>query len=207
LILQKGSHLSFIDAGVIDSPSDRAMSERLRLLHDGLLEVIHHGQPDEAAIEETFVNKNPNSTLKLGMARGVAMLVPAISGLSVSEYPPNLVKKAVVGAGHAGKEQVAMMVQTLLPGCAVEKADALDALAVAICHAHLAGTARQWMAATAKTVGGQKAARVAPLAGGRLRFEEVQTLQASHSAKIGKKTSATKARGRTKSKIGGTLGR
>ena len=97
--------------------------------------VIHEHQPDEAAVEETFVNANPASTLKLGQARGIALLVPAEFGLPVGEYPPNLVKKTVVGSGHAAKEQIQMMVQTLLPGCAVKSADAADALAIAICHA------------------------------------------------------------------------
>src|SRR3989304_1734395 len=96
-----------------------------------------------AAVEETFVNKNPPSTLKLGLARGVVLLVPARAGLAVAEYPANLVKKSVVGAGHAGKEQVQAMVRMLLPGCRLAGADAADALAVAICHAHHAGTERR----------------------------------------------------------------
>ena len=87
-------------------------------------------------MEETFVNKNPKSTLKLGQARGVVLLVPAKAGCSVTEYSPNLIKKSVVGVGHAGKEQVQMMIKVLLPGCEIANADAADALAVAICHAH-----------------------------------------------------------------------
>jgi crossover junction endodeoxyribonuclease RuvC len=112
-------------------------------LHDGLLDVIERHAPAEAAVEETFVNKNPVSTLKLGQARGVVLLVAARSGLLVAEYPPNLVKKTVVGTGHAAKEQVQMMVDRLLPGSRGAGADAADALAVAICHAHHRETARR----------------------------------------------------------------
>ena len=93
-------------------------------------------QPAEAAVEETFVNKNPNSTLKLGQARGIALLVPALRGIRVAEYAPNQVKKSVVGVGHADKAQIHMMVGVLLPGVDIANADAADALAVAICHAH-----------------------------------------------------------------------
>jgi len=103
---------------------------------DGLQDVIERYRPDEAAVEETFVNKNAVSTLKLGQARGIVMVVPAKMGIPVSEYLPNLVKKTVVGSGHAAKEQVQMMVKMLLPGCEIATADAADALAVAICHAH-----------------------------------------------------------------------
>ena len=105
-------------------------------LHDGLAAVIARYRPVEAAVEETFVNKNAVSTLKLGQARAIALLVPANAGLNVAEYPPNLIKKSVVGSGHAGKQQVQMMVRVLLPGAAIAGADAADALAVAICHAH-----------------------------------------------------------------------
>ncbi|HER26521.1 MAG TPA: crossover junction endodeoxyribonuclease RuvC, partial [Rhodospirillales bacterium] len=111
-------------------------AERLAKLHQGLVQVVDRYQPMEAAVEETFVNRNPNSTLKLGQARGIALLVPAQTGIPVAEYTPNMVKKAVVGAGHAAKEQIAMMVSTLLPGVALAGTDAADALAVAICHAH-----------------------------------------------------------------------
>jgi crossover junction endodeoxyribonuclease RuvC len=104
--------------------------------------VIAKWEPTEAAVEETFVNKNPTSTLKLGLARGVALLVPALAGLGVCEYPANLVKKSVVGAGHAAKDQIQMMIRLLLPGCSQSSADAADALAVAICHAHHAQTRR-----------------------------------------------------------------
>ena len=101
----------------------------------------------EAAVEETFVNKNAASTLKLGVARGVALLAPAERGLPVAEYSANMIKKSVVGAGHAEKAQVQLMVRRLLPGCLIAEADAADALAVAICHAHHAATLRAWSAA------------------------------------------------------------
>ena len=100
-------------------------------------------RPDEACVEESFVNKNPDSTLKLGQARGVALLVPARAGVPVAQYPPNLVKKTVVGSGHAAKQQIQMMVRTLLPGCGVDSPDAADALAVAICHGHHRQTAER----------------------------------------------------------------
>jgi len=112
------------------------LAARLVQLQDGLSRVIERYKPEEAAVEETFVNKNPASTLKLGQARAIALLVPANAGLSVAEYSPNLIKKPVVGAGHAAKQQIQMMVKTLLPGSALESTDAADALAVAICHAH-----------------------------------------------------------------------
>lgn len=132
-----GTRLSFVANGVVSTVKGASLSERLMELHRGIDEIISTHAPQEAAVEETFVNKNPTSTLKLGQARGVAMLVPAQRGLRVAEYPPNLVKKTVVGNGHAAKEQVQMMVATLLPGCREGLgADAADALAVAICHAH-----------------------------------------------------------------------
>ncbi len=135
VIAVQGNRLTHIADGVVRSNAKRPLAERLMELRDGLASVIHEHQPDEAAVEETFVNANPASTLKLGQARGIALLVPAEFGLPVGEYPPNLVKKTVVGSGHAAKEQIQMMVQTLLPGCDVKSADAADALAIAICHA------------------------------------------------------------------------
>ena len=132
-----GSRLRHVGHGVITSDSKLPLAERLRQLYQALTEVLAHWQPVEAAVEETFVNKNPTSTLKLGQARGVLLLAPAMAGIPVAEYTPNLIKKSVVGSGHAQKEQVAMMVATLLPAAAGVKGDAADALAVAICHAHL----------------------------------------------------------------------
>ena len=131
-----GNRLSHVADGVVRTDSSLSLAERLVQLHDGLSEVISLHRPDEAAVEETFVNVNAASTLKLGQARGVALLVPAGQGVPVLEYPPNLIKKTVAGTGHAAKQQIKLMVKTLLPGCAVETTDAADALAVAICHAH-----------------------------------------------------------------------
>ena len=132
----RDNRLSFVAEGTVTSTAKTALADRLMELHDGLVNVIETWKPEQAAVEETFVNKNPTSTLKLGQARGIALLVPARLGLVVGEYPPNLVKKTVVGAGHAAKEQIQMMVKTLLPGSGNAGADAADALAVAICHAH-----------------------------------------------------------------------
>jgi crossover junction endodeoxyribonuclease RuvC len=109
-----------------------------------LNDVLDRFAPDVAAVEETFVNKNPASTLKLGVARGVVLLAPAERGLPVFEYSANLIKKSVVGVGHADKSQVQLMVRRLLPGCEISMPDAADALAVAICHAHHAATRRLW---------------------------------------------------------------
>ncbi|MRG72822.1 crossover junction endodeoxyribonuclease RuvC [Alphaproteobacteria bacterium HT1-32] len=131
-----GNRLTHIANGVIRTNGKYAMADRLRQLHEGLQDVLNLYQPDEAAVEETFVNKNPSSTLKLGQARGVVLLAPALAGLPIAEYAANLVKKSVVGVGHADKAQIQMMVSTLLPGVSFENADAADALAVAICHSH-----------------------------------------------------------------------
>lgn len=131
----QGTRISHVANGVVKSNPKASLAERLVQLHDGLVEVIAEWRPASAAVEETFVNKNPTSTLKLGQARGIALLVPALSGLNVAEYSPNHVKKAVVGVGHADKQQVQAMINILLPGVSVAGEDAADALAVAICHA------------------------------------------------------------------------
>jgi crossover junction endodeoxyribonuclease RuvC len=131
-----GNRLIYAGDGVVKSDPNLSLAERLVQLHDGLLLVIERFQPKEAAVEETFVNVNPASTLKLGQARGIALLVPSKFGLRVAEYSPNLIKKSLVGSGHASKEQVQMMINTLLPGCKFQSADSADALAIAICHAH-----------------------------------------------------------------------
>ncbi len=136
VILVDGTKLAYVACGTILSDDKRSLAERLRDLHDGLSAVIEAHQPDEAAVEETFVNKDAKATLKLGHARGIALLVPALSGLSVAEYAANLVKKTVVGAGHADKTQVQAMIRVLLPKADANGADAADALAVAITHAH-----------------------------------------------------------------------
>jgi crossover junction endodeoxyribonuclease RuvC len=143
-----GNRLAHVADGVVASDDAMPLAVRLSQLYEGLRAVIDRFRPAEAAAEETFVNRNPASTLKLGQARGVALLAPARAGLPVAEYPPSLVKKAVVGAGHAGKEQVQAMVRMLLPGCLVATADAADALAVAICHAHHRATAARVADAT-----------------------------------------------------------
>ncbi|HEY0526416.1 MAG TPA: crossover junction endodeoxyribonuclease RuvC [Stellaceae bacterium] len=141
-----GSRLSYVSAGVAHSNAKAPLAERLVSLFRQLNDVIDRYAPAEAAVEETFVNKNPASTLKLGVARGVVLLAPAERGIPVAEYSANLIKKSVVGAGHADKVQVGMMVRRLLPNCDLEesRADAADALAVAICHAHHAATRRVW---------------------------------------------------------------
>ena len=141
-----GNRLRHVAHGVVKVASDQTLAGRLNDLFEGIAAVLKAHQPAEAAVEETFVNVNPASTLKLGQARGVVMLAPARHGLAVFEYAANLVKKSVTGAGHADKQQIAMMVGRLLPGVAAT-ADAADALAVAICHAHHRATARRIEAA------------------------------------------------------------
>ena len=136
LIEADGNRLIHIACGSLET-SDRAhLSERLLAIHDGLLAVIERFAPQEAAVEATFVNSNAAATLKLGQARGIAMLVPAKAGLSVAEYAPNLVKKSIVGAGHGEKAQIRMMIGVLLPKADPRSEDAADALAIAVCHAH-----------------------------------------------------------------------
>ncbi len=135
LIEVSGSRIAHVANGVCHGTGDD-LSDRLLALHVALTEVITTHAPDAAAIEQTFVNKDGAGTLKLGQARGVAMLTVAQAGLRVGEYAPNAVKKAVVGVGHADKRQVLHMVQLQLPGCKVAGPDAADALAIAICHAH-----------------------------------------------------------------------
>jgi len=137
VIAAEGARLRHLAHGVVATTSTDPLATRLAQLFAGLSAILETHRPMEAAIEETFVNQNPASTLKLGQARGVVLLAPAMRGLPVAEYAPNLVKKAVVGVGHAGKSQVHAMVGRLLPGCDVKAGDAADALAVAIAHAHL----------------------------------------------------------------------
>ena len=131
-----GARLSFLAAGVIRPKRALARAERLAAIHEGLARLIAEWTPAEAAVEETFVNASPRDALVLGEARGVALLAPALAGLCVAEYAANSVKKSVVGRGHAEKAQVAAMVRVLLPTSGAQAADAADALAVAICHAH-----------------------------------------------------------------------
>lgn len=131
-----GSRLTYVGCGTILPPEHAPMGERLAALHRALAAVLEEFRPHEAAVEETFVNMNPASTLKLGQARGVVLLAPAVAGLPVAEYAATLVKKSVVGGGRAEKAQIRMMIQVLLPPAAPATEDAADALAVAVTHAH-----------------------------------------------------------------------
>jgi len=135
IIESDGARLSYVCSGVVTSDGADDLAYRLAELYQGILAVIAAHRPTEAAVEETFVNDNPRSTLKLGQARGMALLAPAMTGLAVAEYTPNLIKKTVVGAGHAEKHQVMAMIGYLLPRARVASADEADALAIAICHA------------------------------------------------------------------------
>ncbi len=136
IVEQDGSVLRFIASGTVKSDEKADLASRLCQLHDGLCAVLDAHAPREAAVENTFVNKDAAATLKLGQARGIAMLVPARAGLRVAEYAPNAVKKTVIGVGHGDKAQVAMMVKVLLPKAVFDSEHAADALAIAICHAH-----------------------------------------------------------------------
>ncbi len=134
-----GNRLIFVAAGTIKTDGKADLAYRLCQLHDGLQVVLDEHKPVEAAVENTFVNKDASATLKLGQARGIALLVPAKAGLEVTEYAPNAVKKAVIGVGHGDKKQIQAMVRMLLPKAAWDSDDAADALAIAICHAHHRG--------------------------------------------------------------------
>jgi crossover junction endodeoxyribonuclease RuvC len=131
-----GNSLKFIAAGTIKGSDGASLAERLAALHEGLTKIVRQLTPQEAAVEQSFVNRDARASLKLGQARGIAVLVPAEAGLPVSEYAPNAIKKAIVGAGHAEKGQIRAMLRVLLPGATFAGYDAADALAVAICHAH-----------------------------------------------------------------------
>ncbi|WP_336811146.1 crossover junction endodeoxyribonuclease RuvC [Bosea sp. MMO-172] len=139
IVISEGSKLSFVACGCIESDGTLSLGQRLRQLHEGLNKVLAAHRPHEAAVEETFINRDPQSALKLGQARGIALVVPALAGLDVAEYAANLVKKTVVGVGHADKKQVQAMIRVLLPKAETSSADAADALAVAICHAQHRG--------------------------------------------------------------------
>ncbi|ETR78388.1 Holliday junction resolvase [Afipia sp. P52-10] len=132
----EGNRLMFVACGSVETREGLPLAERLVVIHEGLLRVLGDYNPAEAAVEQTFVNKDGASTLKLGQARGVAMLAPATRGIAVAEYAPNQVKKTVVGAGHADKNQIKVMLGVLLPKANPQSADAADALAIAITHAH-----------------------------------------------------------------------
>ena len=143
VIAAEGNRLSFVANGRIATDARAPLGVRLVALHDALADVIVARRPDGAAVEEVFVNANPQSTLKLGQARGVVLLAAAQAGIAVGEYAARLVKKAVVGTGGADKTQVHAMVARLLPGAKIDGPDAADALAVAICHAHHLASARR----------------------------------------------------------------
>jgi crossover junction endodeoxyribonuclease RuvC len=136
-----GNNLRFVAAGTVQSSAKAELALRLCELHDGLQKVVGQYVPLEAAVENTFVNKDGAATLKLGQARGVALLVPALAGLLVAEYAPNQVKKSVIGVGHGDKRQFQTMVNMLLPKAQFDSEHAADALAIAICHAHHRGAA------------------------------------------------------------------
>jgi len=137
----EGNRLMFVGCGSVETREQMALASRLLAIHEGLGLILDRFRPAEAAIEQTFVNKDGVATLKLGQARGVAMLAPAMFGIAVSEYAPNQVKKTVVGAGHADKAQIQAMLKILLPKADPKSADAADALAIAITHAHHRGHA------------------------------------------------------------------
>src|ERR1700755_2413595 len=131
-----GNRLGFIGCGSVTTNDKDSLGARVLTIHDGLMRILEEFRPDEAAVEQTFVNNNAAATLKLGQARGIAMVVPARAGVPVAEYAPNLVKKSIVGAGHGDKTQVRMMIGVLLPKADPASDDAADALAVAVTHAH-----------------------------------------------------------------------
>ena len=146
VIRSEGNALRYLGSGLIKTDASHSLAARLAVLHEGIKIILDEFKPQEAAVEETFVNKNPASALKLGQARGVVLCVPALYGLEVAEYSANKVKKSVVGSGHAAKEQMGMMIRTLLPACGTIGEDEADSLAVAITHAHY----RNWNALQAK---------------------------------------------------------
>lgn len=149
IIESLGNALRFVAAGTVHSNARDDLAQRLLQLHDGLAKIIDDYHPHQAAVENTFVNKDAGATLKLGQARGIALLVPAQAGLMIAEYAPNAVKKAVIGVGHGDKAQIKLMVGMLLPRATYDSDDAADALAIAICHAHHQGGAGARIAAAA----------------------------------------------------------
>ena len=136
VVASDGNRLAFVACGSVQTDDKAALALRLVAIHEGLRRVVAEFRPHEAAVEATFVNRDATATLKLGQARGIALLVPAQAGLSVAEYAPNLVKKTIVGAGHGQKAQIRMMIGVLLPKADPPSEDAADALAIAVTHAH-----------------------------------------------------------------------
>lgn len=145
-----GTRLVHVANGTVRSNDRLSLPERLVEIETGLIAIVERYAPDAAAVEQAFVARDPVAALKLGQARAIALLVPARAGIAVAEYAPNHVKKSVVGAGHAGKAQIRMMVEMLLPGSAAETEHAADALAIAICHAHSGGANARIAAALVK---------------------------------------------------------
>jgi crossover junction endodeoxyribonuclease RuvC len=150
IVEAEGTRLSFVACGLVASDAEEFLAYRLRELYEGLASVIATYKPQEAAVEETFVNKDARATLKLGQARGIALLAPAQRGLPVAEYPPNVIKKTVTGTGHGEKRQIAAMIGFLLPKARFESPDEADALAIAVCHASHRQSARALAARRAK---------------------------------------------------------
>jgi len=136
LIAAEGNRLIYLACGLVETNERHSLAERLVTIYDGLARGVDEFRPDGAAVEATFVNRDATATLKLGQARGIALLVPAKAGVKVAEYAPNLVKKTIVGAGHAEKAQIRMMIGVLLPKADPQSEDAADALAIAVTHAH-----------------------------------------------------------------------
>ena len=132
----EGNRLAYVACGSVETDAKAPLAERLMVIHRGLTQIVAEMRPDEAAVEATFVNRDAAATLKLGQARGIAMVVPALAGLPVAEYAPNLIKKTIVGAGHSEKQQIRMMIGVLLPRADPQSEDAADALAIAVTHAH-----------------------------------------------------------------------
>lgn len=132
----EGNRLAYVACGSVETDAKAPLAERLMVIHRGLTQIVAEMRPDEAAVEATFVNRDAAATLKLGQARGIAMVVPALAGLPVAEYAPNLIKKTIVGAGHGEKQQIRMMIGVLLPRADPQSEDAADALAIAVTHAH-----------------------------------------------------------------------
>ena len=153
VIESDGVRLVYVASGVITPPKDDDLAYRLSALFDAVTSVIQSFSPSEAAVEETFVNEHPRSTLKLGQARGAILLAPERLGLRVAEYTPNLIKKSVTGSGHAEKQQIQAMISFLLPKATFESADEADALAIAITHAHHRASRQRLASVAAKVMG------------------------------------------------------
>lgn len=161
LITAQGSKLTYGDCGVVTSDGDLPLALRLRELHEGITRIVRDFSPDEVSVEETFVNKDAQATLKLGHARAIALLVPALAGVPVFEYAANLIKKSVCGSGHAEKVQIQAMVRFLLPKAEFKVADAADALAIAITHVNHRGAHALKRANPPPGAAGPGAARIA----------------------------------------------